>query len=256
MLLINYTREIFQVLASGARYAEIGVYKGLYATGVRRYNPKEMFLVDPWRAPPMEDLIPADYVGDPVGSLRDATAGYYVGGIAHALEQAYSEVLAQFGGLKNCAIIRKTSAEASETFADSTLDVIYLDGNHRYDYVLADLERWSGKVSPGGYLILNDCYVSQIAKKQHMSVLEAVSTFTKLTDWVCVGAVNQDYTDLVLTRRENAQVAKLVLSNLLMQNNIQFIELPSALVHCMRHRSMGWELEGKEFKREYLSFGE
>lgn len=256
MLLINYSREIFQPLASGIRYAEIGVYKGLYAKGVKRYAPKEMYLIDPWKAPPPEALIPLDFVGDAAGSLENAISGYYVGGIEKALEEAYPQVLAEFGDMLNCKIIRKSSADAYQDFEDGSLDVIYVDGNHRYDYVLADLERWSSKASAGGYLILNDCYVSPIGKKQHMSVLEAVSTFTKLTDWVVAAGVNQDYTDLVLTRRQNAQNAKNVLLALLMTNDVKFVELPSTLIHCMCHRTATWVQDGQTFSREYMSFGD
>jgi len=256
VLLINYSRKIFQPLAAGVRYAEIGVYRGLYAQGVKRFSPKEMYLIDPWKAPSLETLIPQDYVGNALDSFNDAVSGYYAGGFEKAVEDAYPEVLAEFGNMPNCKIIRKTSVEAYTDFEDGSLDVIYIDGNHRYDYFLADLERWSSKASIGGYLILNDCYVSAIGKKQHISVLEAVSTFTKLTDWIVVAGVNQDYTDLVLTRQPNANRAKEVLTTLLMVNNVQFIEIPSSLVHGMQHRSATWVKDGQRFSREYMSFGE
>jgi hypothetical protein len=255
MLIINHTREVFQPLATHARYAEVGVFKGMYAKGVKRYKPREMYLIDPWTPAPIENLIPADYLGDPVQTLEGAISEYYSGGMEKALELAYREVVQEFGSDENCRIIRKTSSEAYSDFPAGTLDVIYIDGNHRYDYVLADLERWSPKVDRGGYIILNDCYVSPIGKLQHMSVLEAVSTFIKLTEWRVVAAVNQDYTDVVLTRTENLETAKASMIALLLNNSIKFIELPASLIHCMHHRKGEWIKDGKRHIGEYMSFG-
>lgn len=256
MFLINYPRELFQVLASGVRYAEIGVYKGSYARGVKRYSPREMYLIDPWVAPSYESLIPDDHLGNAVDTFQSAVSEYYKGGLQSALEEAYPQVQAEFGSLANCTIIRKRSAEAAPDFPDSSLDVIYIDANHRYDFVLADLERWNNKLSDGGYIILNDCYVSPAGKEQHMSVLEAVSTFTKLTNWIAVAAINQDFGDVVLTRRQNIEPAKQFLLQLLISNNIQFVELPSTLIHCMHHKTVSWMVNGKVVSREYMSFGE
>jgi len=42
-------------------------------------------------------------------------------------------------------------------FPDASFDWIYVDGNHLYEYVRADLERYDPKVKPGG-LIAGDDY--------------------------------------------------------------------------------------------------
>lgn len=49
------------------------------------------------------------------------------------------------------------SVEASRSFADGSIDLLYVDGGHTYDDVRADLEAWWPKVRPGG-LVLGDDY--------------------------------------------------------------------------------------------------
>ncbi|MEN9707772.1 MAG: hypothetical protein RIQ68_180 [Pseudomonadota bacterium] len=256
MLLVEANRDIFQPLASGRRYGEIGVYRGAYARGVKAFRPSQMFLIDPWRPADMSALVPSDYVGDPVTPLLETFAPYYPGGLENALEAAYQEVCAEFGADKNCHIMRATSAQACETFGSGSLDLLYIDGNHRYDYALADLERWSSKVAQDGQIILNDCYVSPIGKRQHISVLEAVSTFIKLTDWRPVALVNRPFTDVVLTREAHVKSAHTMMKKLCLLRSAPFMELPGALIHAISHKVMRVETPEKSFLREYLSFGE
>jgi len=39
---------------------------------------------------------------------------------------------------------------------DLPLDVVFIDGDHSYDYVLADLSIWTPKVRSGGVVLLHD----------------------------------------------------------------------------------------------------
>jgi hypothetical protein len=255
MFLVDANRDIFQSLATGRRYVEIGVYRGFYARGVKACRPAQMCLIDPWHPADMSDLIPADYVGDPVAPLLETFAPYYPGGLEAALEQAFREVSAEFGADPQCRILRATSAQACDDFAPGSIDLLYIDGNHRYDFVLADLERWSSKVASDGQIILNDCYVSPIGKRQHISVLEAVSTFIKLSDWRAAALVNRPFTDIVLTRE--AQISQVAgqLKRLFMAKRASFLELPAALIHALSHKVMRVEIQGQATLREYMSFG-
>lgn len=53
-------------------------------------------------------------------------------------------------------IIEKSSLEAVAGFEDDSVDFAYLDGDHRYDGVLADCRAWWQKVRPGGILCGHD----------------------------------------------------------------------------------------------------
>ena len=43
-----------------------------------------------------------------------------------------------------------------KSFADESLDFIYIDGDHSYKAVKADFEAWWPKIRPGGYVFGDD----------------------------------------------------------------------------------------------------
>jgi Methyltransferase domain len=49
-----------------------------------------------------------------------------------------------------------TSEQAAPLFPDQSLDFVYIDANHAYAFVLADMKRWAPKVRPGGLLCGHD----------------------------------------------------------------------------------------------------
>ena len=75
----------------------------------------------------------------------------------------------------NCDLVRKTSAEASRDFADGSLDFVYIDGNHMYDYVFEDLSVWYPKVRVGGIMSGHD----YLLRNPSCQVTEAVDDFMK-----------------------------------------------------------------------------
>ena len=56
----------------------------------------------------------------------------------------------------DCTIIRKRSAQAITDFADESLDFVYIDGDHRYPFVVEDIREWSKKVRKGGIVSGHD----------------------------------------------------------------------------------------------------
>lgn len=65
----------------------------------------------------------------------------------------------------NAQLIRKSSLDALDDFADSSLDFVYIDANHMFDYVVNDIIGWTKKVRRGGivsghdYTVANTCGV-------------------------------------------------------------------------------------------------
>ena len=53
-------------------------------------------------------------------------------------------------------VIRATSREAVTRFEDESLDFVYVDGDHSYDEVAADLREFLPKLRPGGLLLADD----------------------------------------------------------------------------------------------------
>ena len=52
--------------------------------------------------------------------------------------------------------VRMTSVEAAKTYADHSLDFVFIDAQHDYDSVKEDILAWKDKVKPGGILAGHD----------------------------------------------------------------------------------------------------
>ena len=71
------------------------------------------------------------------------------------LDDMYSSVK-QKAEKHNCSILRMSSEVAVDYFKDNSIDFVFLDGNHKYDYVVQDINNWLPKIRKGGYLIGHD----------------------------------------------------------------------------------------------------
>lgn len=114
--------------------AEVGVRKAAFSKRFLLANPNlKMLCIDPWKG----------YHGIPQ-SRQDKYFNYAINN------------LAEFGD--RVKFIRKASMDALDDVEDGTLDFIYIDGNHRFDYVCPDIIFWSYKVRPGGIVACHDYY--------------------------------------------------------------------------------------------------
>lgn len=59
---------------------------------------------------------------------------------------------------ENCIIIRKTSMDALEDFADESLDFVYIDGDHNFRHTAEDIFEWAKKVRVGGVVSGHDYF--------------------------------------------------------------------------------------------------
>jgi len=70
----------------------------------------------------------------------------------------------------NVSHIELPSLEASKQFSDGELDFVYLDGDHKTDAVIADIDAWKPKVRKGGILAGHDINIEKVhnALKQRL----------------------------------------------------------------------------------------
>ena len=126
---------------------EIGVWAGdLSAAILRAVRPVRLHLLDPWAFAPDERYEQAWYGGARAGSQAE-------------MDEVYERVLQRFETeIADGAVVihRSTSAEVAAGFEDASLDWVYVDGNHLYEYVRTDLELFAPKVRPGGLLAGDD----------------------------------------------------------------------------------------------------
>jgi SAM-dependent methyltransferase len=127
--------------------AEVGTWRGDHAAQILRWTrPRQLYLIDPWEHRPEGDYEGAMYGGQSGGQQN--------------MDATYNSVLARFArriDAGQVVVRRQRSADAALAFAQDELDWVYIDGDHRYDGVKADLESFARAVKPGG-LIAGDDY--------------------------------------------------------------------------------------------------
>jgi predicted O-methyltransferase YrrM len=82
--------------------------------------------------------------------------------------------------------LRKPSVEAALDFKDESQDFVFIDADHSYEAVKADIEAWYPKVRPGGMLAGHDynepsCGVTQAVCERFGPRVTAVGTVWHIT---------------------------------------------------------------------------
>lgn len=137
--------------------AEIGTEAGRFAEEICKANPDaHLTCIDPWLA--------YDRYEDHVSQSR----------LDHFYEVAQHRL-----GKYNTTLIRETSLEAVHRFKDGSLDVVFIDGNHHFDFVVQDIIAWAPKVRRGGMVAGHD-YKPEGSEKTPIpfGVIEAVTGYT------------------------------------------------------------------------------
>lgn len=114
-------------------FVEIGSYQGKSAAflGVEILNrglPCTLHCVDSWERP-------NDQEGPPIRAAFDTNMG---------------PLKARLNG--RFLVHAIPSVIAAPQFADESVDVVWIDGDHSYDAVTADIQAWWPKVKPGGWM--------------------------------------------------------------------------------------------------------
>lgn len=149
--------------------AEIGVYEGYYSEVLcTRIPGLKLYCVDIWE------------------KLKGSTGRTWHYNIA-------KERLAPY----DCELIKKPSMEAVKDFKDESLDFVYIDAHHGYEYVKDDIREWAKKVRKGGIVSGHDYYVG---KSGNRGVIDAVDEYIaetgyklQLTEWNHRGTVRDNF---------------------------------------------------------------
>jgi SAM-dependent methyltransferase len=133
--------------------AEIGVQHGKFSLTICENMPnlQSILLIDPW--------IP--YEANPRGKDLEKNQGY--------LELARQR-LDKFG---KCKFIQKYSMDAVLDIPKESLDFVYIDAHHSFDYVMQDIIEWAKRVRKGGMISGHDYFRFLWA-----GVVEAVNAYT------------------------------------------------------------------------------
>ncbi len=77
------------------------------------------------------------------------------------------------------AVLKSRTVDAARSYPDRHFDIVFIDADHTYEGVCADITAWRGKVRPGGILCGHDIDMP--------SVRAAVTE--SLAGWFCPGEV-------------------------------------------------------------------
>jgi Methyltransferase domain len=137
--------HLLRKLPKAGAVVEVGVWEGDFSQRLLdRLRPRTLHLVDPWQFVPEQGS--AWYGGARAESQED-------------MDRIYERVTARFSrevADGRVVISREPSVEAAKTMASRKFDVVYIDGDHTYDAVRADLRAWAPLVAENGVLAGDD----------------------------------------------------------------------------------------------------
>lgn len=154
---------ILHLIPHYAHGAEIGVHRGESSLAFLEQRSCRMLLVDPWQKVAGYD---EDY------------------GSGDALDQCLARLKAYSWKTWQCTLLKMCSVEVADAFViPQGFDFVFIDGNHKYEFVKKDLVAWWRHVKAGGWLLGHDynlpCFewgvkvaVDEFAKTKSLTVQE------------------------------------------------------------------------------------
>jgi len=129
--------KINEFLPKNPKGVEIGVFKGEFSKKILQTTSLTLYMVDVWR-----ELSDDEYLDSSNHRIHTT---------------AYQESMENVVDFEDRGImLRANSQVASEMFQDESLDFVYIDANHAYDYVVEDIKLWYPKLRRGGILSGHD----------------------------------------------------------------------------------------------------
>ena len=154
----SYSRfsDFLEHMPKNAVVVEVGVQEGEYAGYIlKKTNPTKLYLIDCWK------------YQDP--NVYD---DYHANVSDNEQEKCYQRTKKRFQNDSRVVILRQFSIDAVKQFSDESLDWVYIDANHGYEAIKADLDLWWPKVKKGGVLSGHD-----YAVRPSFGVVQAVNEF-------------------------------------------------------------------------------
>jgi len=132
----EFVKQYLSKLTSKQIGVEVGTFQGDFSKEILENTSLKLYMVDVWRS-----------LGN---EYNDASNHKYY-------QTAYADTMNNIKGYEDRAVmIRSNSRQAVELFNDESLDFVFIDANHAYDFVKEDIELWYPKVKKGGIFAGHD----------------------------------------------------------------------------------------------------
>jgi hypothetical protein len=152
-IIVSQGRKELAALFKGI-VVEIGVEQAFYSKMICEASPGvKLYGVDPLKA----------YKGYREHVSQEKLDGFY---------DKVLEIMRPY----DFTFIRKFSLDAVNDFQDNSVDAVYIDGNHDYENVLADIMFWTRKVKSGGIVSGHD-YIKRKGLEYMYGAVEAVNDY-------------------------------------------------------------------------------
>jgi len=138
----------------GDTLVEVGTFLGksaAYMADRIRASAKEVrfYVVDPWD--------PTEYENWWIDIRKDPPAPWPVEELyGKPLVEAFEHCIRSVGATDWIRPSRASSVSVAEIFSDRTLAFVFIDANHLYEGISADIRAWRPKIKPGGILAGHD----------------------------------------------------------------------------------------------------
>ena len=141
--------SLIKAMTKEGVFVEIGSWEGDFSYELlTQTGCTKLYCVDPYKRFDLEDY------KDGMNMLTQ-----------EQFDQKYAAVRERFNKFGNrVEFLRMTSSEAAALFQDESVDYVYIDGNHGYQYAEEDIRLWYPKVKKGGVLCGDDVYSNDLAE--------------------------------------------------------------------------------------------
>lgn len=227
---------LVQLVPKNAVWAEVGVYKGDFSQIVLdTCSPSLYYLIDNWKFDPDEHN-PFQETTENFSNFAGRVHWEHYGDDPNAhQEQNYQSVIKRFSSVPCVRVVRARSVEGIESLPDAYLDVIYIDANHQYEYVLRDMIHAQKKLKPGGIMLMDDFYEGPGGHEQNEGVMSAVNTFVKRHEYVYLAMSHGPFGNVALTDDPTSPFVRQYLENL-KDSEFRFIGISDVLVPNLRYK--------------------
>ena len=127
---------------------EIGVYNGCFLLPITLMNNnKKTYGIDPYKT-----YIQKDIDNKPLKNIADSISTNQL-----FLDNVYSRLLTNIQKFNlNIEIYKDCAENVYDKFADDSIDILRIDGNHDSSYVMKDLSLYVNKIKRNGIILMDD----------------------------------------------------------------------------------------------------